>query len=110
RMYKVQFVNERTLTFIAQYLDGEDVKYSQVSVTAGGYPRSLKSYMALGDSYISGEGAYSYRDGTDTERNQCHQSLVSYPYLLGERQSSFASVACSGAQMINVTSKEDDKD
>jgi hypothetical protein len=41
-------------------------------------------------------------DGTDTEINNCHTSLSSYPYLLSERIGVLTqSFACSGAKTIN---------
>jgi hypothetical protein len=99
----VRFANNHTITFTARYKNeaGQD-RYAAYSMTADGWLASTKQYLALGDSYISGEGALSYREGTDTAINQCHQSLVSYPYLLGIQQTSFASVACSGAKIHNV--------
>jgi lysophospholipase L1-like esterase len=103
-IFNLQFSNDRTVSFDVAYTSGSSTKYTRYSITAPGQSRSLKQYLALGDSYISGEGAYSYREGTDTSRNLCHQSLLSYPYLLGAKFSSFASVACSGARMRNVTS------
>lgn len=62
------------------------------------------NYIALGDSYASGEGAFNYFGGTDEGDNKCHLSKASYPYLL-ELQlhlDSVHSVACSGAKIINV--------
>lgn len=100
----VKFLNDRTIQFDARYTQGGSGRSARYTVTAGGYPKSLKQYLALGDSYISGEGAHSYRLGTDTAYNQCHQSLVSYPYLLSGHFSSFASVACSGARTNHVVS------
>ena len=65
--------------------------------------------LAMGDSYISGEGAYSYRDGTDTSNNKCHLSTVSYPYLLGAKYAAeYYSVACSGAVINNIYSGDSD--
>lgn len=55
---------------------------------------SLGGYLAMGDSFASGEGAYSYLEGTDTATNKCHSSLIAYPYLLNRAA---ISVACSGA-------------
>ncbi len=65
-------------------------------------------YLALGDSFTSGEGetddAY-YRDGTNIGVHKCHHGLRSYPYLLGrDWGKSHASVACSGAQTIDIRS------
>lgn len=62
-------------------------------------------YLALGESYISGEGAFNYQAGTDTTDNHCHLSLVSYPYLIGRDLgfNSYHSVACSGAKIKDIT-------
>jgi lysophospholipase L1-like esterase len=68
-------------------------------------------YLALGDSFTSGEGDIEKKpDGSPyylagTEKNrQCHQSSRSYPYLLidkvGMSASRMHSVACSGAQIL----------
>ncbi len=103
----VRFANERTVTFVAKYGDSiTGYRYGRYSATAGGQPLSLIQYEAVGDSYISGEGAFNYRAGTNTTRNSCHQSLSSYPYLLSGRFNSFASVACSGAEMHNISSPQ----
>jgi hypothetical protein len=99
----VRFANDRTITFVAKSgASAAGYKYARYSITGGGYALSLVQYEALGDSYISGEGAFNYRAGTNTERNGCHQSLSSYPYLLSGQFNSFADVACSGAEMHNV--------
>ena len=61
-------------------------------------------YLALGDSYTSGEGDLKngYVDGTGGD-NGCHLSAYSYPYLLredwGVSEGKMASVACSGAKI-----------
>lgn len=62
------------------------------------------NYIALGDSFASGEGAFNYYDGTDESDNKCHLSKQSYPYLLGLKLQldSVHSVACSGAKMVNI--------
>jgi lysophospholipase L1-like esterase len=105
-----QFNNDRTISFDVAYTgsDGK-TKYARYSLTAFGQTKRIKQYLALGDSYISGEGAYSYREGTDTARNECHQSTLSYPYLLASHFESFASVACSGATMQHVIKNNDDR-
>lgn len=103
-IYKAQFANDRTMTLVVgRQLTGGPLRFTSVSLTADGQMRSLKSYVALGDSFASGEGASKYRPGTDTERNRCHQSTNSYPYLLGVRQASYASMACSGAKVQNIS-------
>lgn len=68
-------------------------------------------YLALGDSFASGEGAYLYKAGTDTDNNKCHLSHRSYPYLLGSALSlnTVESVACSGASISDVLSVANEK-
>src|SRR6266404_7242459 len=63
-----------------------------------------QDYLALGDSYISGEGAFQYLQGTDTANNQCHLSLISYPLLIGQalNYDAYHSVACSGATTDDI--------
>lgn len=68
---------------------------------------NLTEYLALGDSYSSGEGEFHYLTGTDTSNNKCHQSGSSYPYLLthdvfGDGHS----VACSGAVINDIKSTD----
>lgn len=62
------------------------------------------NYIAMGDSYASGEGTFDYLSGTDEDNNKCHLSSVSYPYLLEPKLKldSAHSVACSGAKIVNV--------
>lgn len=67
-------------------------------------------YLALGDSFSSGEGSYDYRSPTDfyvdeSNYNVCHQSKNSYPYLIQESQNFewFNSIACSGAQARDLS-------
>lgn len=104
-----------------------------VKLTASGYiaPSGL-DYLALGDSYSSGEGDTEtdqygnkyYRTYTDNEeykaggipREKCHISSRSYPYLLAEGMSltrtgslkQWDSVACSGAHVYDVNSSNID--
>lgn len=98
--------------FWTSWSDGT-AKYikAYVSVDAGAQP---VRYLALGDSFSSGEGVYNYRTATDfyvddDNYNICHQSLSSYPYLLNNILSPnwFGSVACSGAVQADVSDTED---
>lgn len=75
-----------------------------VNYMVAGYSLPHADYIALGDSFSSGEGAYDYEPGTDVEENKCHLSTKSYPYLLSEKQGilDFHSVACSGAKLNDV--------
>lgn len=61
-------------------------------------------FVALGDSFSSGEGAYDYEAGSDRD-GECHRSTHAYAYELAgdldfDGGSSF--VACSGAKARNV--------
>ena len=99
----------------------------QITVTAPGYTSASQlDYLALGDSYSSGEGDTEtnpagekyYRQGTDIKgdsanipEEKCHLSTRSYPYLLasgmslGQASASgnrWQSVACGGATAWDV--------
>ncbi len=82
--------------------------YAYYSMTAAGENESLLDYLALGDSFASGEGAHNYKSGTDNKNplNVCHLSSVSYPYLLKEFRSSSESVACSGAKLKDIINND----
>lgn len=64
------------------------------------------TYVALGDSYQSGEGAYDYEAGTDVVgTNMCHRSANAYPQRLVDRGAvrlDLDFVACSGAVMVDM--------
>ena len=69
---------------------------------AGALEHRHPKYVALGDSYASGEGLPPYEEGTHTATNQCHRSEQdSYPTILEDgprpRFNRLTSVACSGA-------------
>ncbi len=60
-------------------------------------------FVALGDSYISGEGAEKFFEGTNERSNRCRRASTSYPYLIGR----FIGVtpvsgACSGARTHDI--------
>lgn len=64
-------------------------------------------YVAMGDSFSSGEGNPSFEYGTDEDdANQCHRSPQAYPRLLKDdpdlELGPTAFVACSGATTWNV--------
>lgn len=63
-------------------------------------PERRFQYVALGDSFTSGEGEDDdgqYLPGTNTPDNRCHVSGRSYPFLLIHTPLPMTSVACSGA-------------
>ena len=56
-------------------------------------------YVAMGDSFSSGEGNPPFVPGTDTNSDTCHRSSAAYPQLLQNvlNLGATAFVACSGA-------------
>lgn len=99
-----------------------------VTLNAPNYnpPGSQLDYLALGDSYSSGEGDTEtsetgqkyYLAGTDVEgdyangipREKCHQSWRAYPFLLSDYYNidpeRFETVACSGALIGDISGTE----
>jgi lysophospholipase L1-like esterase len=68
-------------------------------------------YVALGDSYSSGEGTKVYLSGTDTADDRCHRSRLAYPRLLADRQPrlrGLSFVACSGASTRDLYHRNDE--
>lgn len=87
----------------------------QVALSASGYVRPRIDYLALGDSFTSGEGETDdgyYLNGTNDEYEKCHLSTRSYPYLIAKFSNIdlafMRSVACSGAVTADVIG--DDRD
>lgn len=73
------------------------------AVRSGGAP--LTNYVALGDSYQSGEGAGDYTGGTDSDDNKCHRSAHAYPERLvadGIVNLDLDFGACSGAKTTDL--------
>lgn len=73
------------------------------------WPQYGSTYVALGDSYQSGEGAYNYFEGTDSTYNKCHRSTEAYPARLASDQLQMLTLdfqACSGAVMVNLFQPE----
>lgn len=66
-------------------------------------------YIALGDSFSSGEGVPPFRPGTNQYlpvRDTCHRSFRAYPALIAGRRSSpgtWGFWACSGALVRDMT-------
>lgn len=101
RIGHLRFINDRLLGFRASYLGN----YDSFELAPTLEIKSLIDYLALGDSYTSGEGAFDYFAGTDTVSNSCHLSLHSYPLLLAQQfygGSGGHSVACSGAKIGDI--------
>ena len=100
---QLRFVNEDLLSFESRTDDTTGSSVYELAPQAS--IRSLIDYLALGDSYTSGEGAFDYIAGTDTPDNMCHLSVHSYPVLLTRDlfgAEGGHSVACSGAVIHDV--------
>ena len=80
-----------------------DSPYSLVALEFAGL-----AYVALGDSYSSGEGVLPYFPDTDTAVNRCHRSKNAYATQVdipgGDLGLKF--IACSGAKTENVLGTE----
>jgi lysophospholipase L1-like esterase len=63
---------------------------------------STRNYVAMGDSYSSGEANDPFDAGTVVDGNGCHRSSLAWPRYLGV--SSEWHLACSGAVIENLTS------
>ncbi len=62
------------------------------------------SYVALGDSYASGEGAFSYLAGSNTKTDKCHRATGGYAEQLAAQLGvSLDFAACSGATIPDFT-------
>ncbi|OYX40963.1 hypothetical protein B7Y94_05805 [Candidatus Saccharibacteria bacterium 32-49-12] len=64
-----------------------------------------KLYMALGDSFTSGEGELEdkyYLPSTNLTDEKCHVSRRSYPYLLQTVNYERKNIACSGAKIDDI--------
>lgn len=67
------------------------------------------AYVALGDSYSSGDGVLPFESGSDTETNQCRRSELAYANLVSKSPHTGASLvtgkfsACSGAETKHIT-------
>lgn len=63
------------------------------------------SYVAMGDSYSSGEGTPPFFPGTDGPSDFCHRSKLAYSQVLGQAYGITPGFyACSGAQTANIIS------
>jgi hypothetical protein len=99
--YIPRFYNNDMLGF---YHQNTDKSYTLYTLQAPHTNTEALNYLAMGDSFASGEGAFDYEDGTDDPVNKCHLSKKSYPHLINQQMAlgSFRSIACSGAKIENV--------
>jgi hypothetical protein len=71
-------------------------------------PTGQRVLVALGDSYISGEGAKRFYEGTNTKgKNQCRRAPTAYAPALARAENphgfdSLVFLACSGAKAVDI--------
>lgn len=74
-----------------------------------GKPVENNVYVAMGDSYQSGEGDFAnYEAGTDQDSDLCHRSPNAYPHQLvktGAVNLTLDFVACSGAEIPDLSTR-----
>lgn len=109
-IYSLRFINDDNISMTATYnwQSGTSYNAAKFTVTAPGKQAHSLDYLALGDSYISGEGEFQYKAGTDISTNFCHQSPLSYPFILGtDLYGQYNSTACSGAVTNDISNTQD---
>ena len=102
----MKFLSKNTLEVFSSEIINEKLVYKRYFVHPENSEANSFEYLALGDSFTSGEGVYNYKYPTDTPDNRCHLSYDSYPYLIKQQLglTTAESVACSGAKMQDVWS------
>jgi lysophospholipase L1-like esterase len=90
------------------------VALSVAASSAPGHAAAPLRYIALGDSFSSGEGVPPFRPSTDERfpvHDLCHRSFRAYPSLIAGRRSSpgaWGFWACSGATVADMTHANQD--
>lgn len=87
--------DSKTLTFD---IYGQGVQARKITLLSDTSEESLSHYVAIGDSFTSGEGEVNDSFYIGGATNKCHVSSRSYPFLLGNtRGVQVHNAACSGA-------------
>lgn len=99
---RLSFNDAATELSFVYYRSNESTYYMNISPP--GYPKAPTiDYLALGDSFSSGEGDYAKGGTSNYTGGSCHLSLRSYPYLLRDRwginSDRMENVACSGTMV-----------
>lgn len=106
----INFISEDELEVHLNGTYGGDNRYTKIvhifpnEASRNRAENTTPKYLALGDSFSSGEGAFNYREGTDMPDNRCHQSLLAFSEIvsLEANISDHHSVACSGAKIQDI--------
>ena len=75
--------------------------------------KTARVLVAMGDSYMSGEGAPTFIKGTDDASNECHRARSTWAAQAAKASqfnNAFLSFACSGAVTRNVRSQDGEHD
>lgn len=103
---QLRFDSDQNLDFYAQYnyVSGSQYSVAKERLLEPNVSPVIGGYLAMGDSFASGEGAYAYARGTDEATNMCHLSTAAASYIMANtlQISNFHSVACSGAVTPNM--------
>ena len=101
---RIRFSDEFSMKFYNVSRPNGVRKTEKITLAAHGHEPGKFEYLALGDSFASGEGAFQYKAETDTGNNKCHVSQRAYPYLIAEALSiaQMESVACAGADIEDI--------
>lgn len=91
------------LAYITLFADGTP-DYASPTPTRD---REALLFVAVGDSFISGEGASRYLAGTNSPGNSCHRANTGYPYLVATVHSArLVNATCSGAVLADFWERQ----
>src|SRR6185436_7437328 len=83
---QLRFTSDNIMNFYGVSNPGGGTVRTRATLLAPGQTQTKVTYLAMGDSFASGEGDTKggtyYEPGTDVEKNKCHLSQRSYPYLV----------------------------
>lgn len=101
---RANFLGDQKLELYISHTVNGATKTDRYILYQPGFAEANFAYLGLGDSFASGEGAFDYVDGTDTDSNRCHISKNSYPRLIQTKLSyeKSESIACSGGKIKDV--------
>ncbi len=92
-----------TITSTADFAIGEFGMRSTFNAT-----NAAADYVALGDSFSSGEGNSPFLNGTDGNGDFCHRSQAAYPYVVAPfAHLPLSFYACSGARTSDLYATKD---
>lgn len=102
-----RFINDDMLGLNVIYGNGSTDRL----ILSNAMNAGVLDYLALGDSYSSGEGELEdrfYRNDSNLANLKCHVGIRSYPFLVAESRSvTGQNIACSGARTVDVVGYQD---